>query len=184
MAKPVRRAADRIHPAGMSGPHHRMESKIVTPHSAKLLCLSPAFPNSSGAGQRCSGIESSGEARTRAHRGDSSGRRTSPSLPAPGGLVRQGRRSWLPALCLGLANQRVPEPRQISSRLRTYELLFALAALRFRTPCSPLRSSLDQLFWQTVIVCGRGFGNDRQVRWVAEDDLLRQIQFTYSLLAA
>jgi hypothetical protein len=111
MAKPVRRAADRIHPAGMSGPHHRMESKIVTPHSAKLFCLSPAFPNSSGAGQRCSGIESSGEARTRAHRGDSSGRRTSPSLPAPGGLVRRGRRSWLPALCLGLANQRVREPR-------------------------------------------------------------------------
>src|SRR6202162_762098 len=36
-----------------------------------------------GAGQRCSGIESRGEARTRAHRGDSSGRRTSSSIPTP-----------------------------------------------------------------------------------------------------
>jgi hypothetical protein len=79
------------------------------------------------------------------------------------------------------------EPKSSRAKARShrgYELLFALAALRFRTPCSPLRSSLDQLFWQTVIVCGRGFGNDRQVRWVAEDDLLRQIQFTYSLFAA
>ena len=92
---------------------NRMESKIVTPHSAKAILptRSPAFPNSSGAGQRCSGIESRGEARTRAHRGDCSGRRTSLSLPAPAGLVRRGRRSRLPALCLGLANQRVREPR-------------------------------------------------------------------------
>ena len=57
---------------------------IVAPHSEKLFCLLPAFENTFSASQGHSRVESSGEARTRAHRGDSSGRRTSPLLPAPG----------------------------------------------------------------------------------------------------
>jgi len=93
-----------------------VESKIVTPHSAKLFCLLPAFPNSSGAGQRCSGIESSGEARTRAHRGDSSGRRTSPPIPAPGSVVIVRRCSTimasdiLPWSCESKQTVREPRP--------------------------------------------------------------------------
>src|SRR3984885_761248 len=54
------------------------------------------------------------------------------------------------------------EPKSSRAKARSHpgcELLFALAALRFRTPCSLLQSSPDQLFWQTVIVCGV-FGND------------------------
>jgi hypothetical protein len=123
MAKSIRRAADRLHPAGMSGPHHRVESKIVMPHSAQLFCLLPAFPNSSGAGQRCSRIENSGEARTRPHRGDSSGRRTSPPIPVPGSvaIVRRCLTIMASVSCLGLANQSrlFLSQDQISSRLRT-----------------------------------------------------------------
>ncbi len=59
----------------------------MTKDSAKLFCLLPAFENTFGASQGRSRVESSGETRTRARRGDSSGRRTSPSLPAPGCLV-------------------------------------------------------------------------------------------------
>jgi hypothetical protein len=95
MAKSVCGAAHRIRSPGMFGPCHRLESTILVSNSRKLFCLLPALPHSSGVSQRRSGIESRGEARMRAHRGDSSGRRTSPSLPAPSCLVIVGpRRRW------------------------------------------------------------------------------------------
>jgi hypothetical protein len=159
MAKPVRGAADRIHPTGMSGPHHRMDSKIVTPHAAKLFRLLPAFPNSSGAGQRCSRVESRGEARTRAHRGDSSGRRTSPPIPAPGSVVVVRRCSTimasdiLPWSCE--SKQMFASQDQVSSRLR---ILFCTR--RFASQNTLLRcfeaSKFAQLLRQTVNRCSRG----------------------------
>jgi hypothetical protein len=87
MAKSVCRAADRFRTARMFGPRHRVERKVVAPDPGNVFCLLPAFENTFGAGQGRSRIESSGETRTRTRRGDSSGRRTSPSLPAPGCLV-------------------------------------------------------------------------------------------------
>jgi hypothetical protein len=92
MAKSIRGAAGRIHSPGMFGPCNRMESTIVVSNSPKLFCLLPALPNSSGAGQGRSGGESSGEARMRAHRSNSSVRRTSPPLPAWGRLGVVGPR--------------------------------------------------------------------------------------------
>src|ERR1700733_6088447 len=99
--------------------------KVVAPDSAKLFCLSPAFPNSSGAGQRCSGIESRGEARTRAHRSDSSGRRTPSSIPTP-------RRLELSVL--GDDSFRSSyEPKQSRHEPRP-DFFSALHPLRFSTP--------------------------------------------------
>jgi hypothetical protein len=69
---------------------------IVAPHSEKLFCLLPrSRTHLALAKDTPESNESSGEARTRAHRGDSSGRRTSPSLPAPD---RLGIGRWCPAI--------------------------------------------------------------------------------------
>ena len=103
------------------------------------------------ASQGRSGVENCSEARTRASRGDSSGGRTSPPLPAPSrlGLVRRCPRSAIMAsdILPWSSNQSrlLVSQDQISSR---HQLVFALAALRARTPCSAvskLQSSLAHL---------------------------------------
>src|SRR5205807_711062 len=73
LAKSLCGAADRFHSPRMFGPCGRVESTILAPDSSKLLCLLPALPNSPSTGQRRPGVESRGEAGTRAHCGDSSG---------------------------------------------------------------------------------------------------------------
>jgi hypothetical protein len=132
MVKSVRGAADRIHSPGMFGPCNRMESTIVVSNSPKLFCLLPALPNSSGAGQGRSGVESSGEARMRAHRSNSSGRRTSPPLPASGRLEIVGpRRCSFRSSCKPKQYPRGPTPDFFlhpASRIRTP--LYCLAASR------------------------------------------------------
>src|SRR5258708_27454365 len=121
-------AADRIHSPGMFGPCNRMESTIVVSNSPKLFCLLPALPNSSGAGQGRSGVESSGEARMRAHRSNSSGRRTSPPLPASGRLEIVGpRRCSFRSSCKPKQYPRGPTPDF------------------FLHPASPIRTPLDCL---------------------------------------
>jgi hypothetical protein len=98
----------------------------------KLFCLLPALPNSSGAGQGRSGVESSGEARMRAHRSNSSGRRTSPPLPASGRLEIVGaRRCSFRSSCKPKQYPRGPTPDFFlhpASRIRTP--LYCLAASR------------------------------------------------------
>src|SRR5580704_6529765 len=66
--------------------------KIVAPDSERLFCLLPALPNPFGIGQGRSGVESSGEARKRVHRRDSSAWRTPPQIPTPRRLVLAGPR--------------------------------------------------------------------------------------------
>ena len=109
-----------------------MESTIVVSNSPKLFCLLPALPNSSGAGQGRSGVESSGEARMRAHRSNSSGRRTSPPLPASGRLEIVGpRRCSFRSSCKPKQYPRGPTPDFFlhpASRIRTP--LYCLAASR------------------------------------------------------
>jgi hypothetical protein len=124
-------ATKRIHSPGMFGPCNRMESTIVVSNSPKLFCLLPALPNSSGAGQGRSGVES-GEARMRAHRSNSSGRRTSPPLPALGRLEIVGpRRCSFRSSCKPKQYPRGPTPDFFlhpASRIRTP--LYCLAASR------------------------------------------------------
>ena len=158
MAKSIRRAADRFHPAGMSGPYHRVESKIVTPHSAQLFCLLPTLQNTFSASQGRSGVENCSEARTRASRGNSSGGRTSPPLPASSrlGLVRRCPRSAIMAsdVLPWSSNQSglFASQDQISSR---HQLVFALAALRARTPCSAVSSFTVPLLTSSVTPADR-----------------------------
>src|SRR6202023_3886261 len=56
------------------------------------FALLPALPNPFGIGQGRSGVESSGEARKRVHRRDSSAWRTPPPIPTPRRLVLAGPR--------------------------------------------------------------------------------------------
>lgn len=59
MAESVHGTAGGFHPARMPGPHHRVESEIVVPDSAKLFCLlNPAVAAASRLGQRCALAES------------------------------------------------------------------------------------------------------------------------------
>ena len=164
MAKSIRGAADRIHTARMFGPCNRMESMILASNSTKLLCLLPTLPNSSRAGQGHSGVKSRGEARTRAHRGDSSGRRTSPPIPAPGSVVIVRRCSTIKASDIlpwfFESKQTVREPRPdfitatnsfLHSPLCEPDHLAPLLQ-SFKVPCSPA-----QLLRQTANRCRRGF---------------------------
>lgn len=123
---------DRFHSPRMFGPCNRMESTILASNSTKLLCLLPTLPNPSRAGQGHSGVESSGEARTWTHLGDSSGRRTSPPLPAPGRLVRRCSAIMAPDIFAWSC-----DPKRWRAKTRShpgYELLSALPALGCRTP--------------------------------------------------
>jgi len=70
----------------MFGSCHRMESTLLASDSTKLFCLLSVLPNSSRTGQGRPGVESRWETGTRAHHCDSSGRRTSSPVPAPGRL--------------------------------------------------------------------------------------------------
>ena len=89
--------ADRIHPAGMSGPHHRMRIKDRYAALCKAILPITSVPGTHLA------LWPKMLPESRAVEKPERGRivaipqvgGSSPSLPAPGGLVRQGRRgSW------------------------------------------------------------------------------------------
>jgi hypothetical protein len=108
------------------------------------------FENTLGASQGRSRVESSGDTRTRARRGDSSGRRTSPSLPAPGCLVIVRRCS---AITASEYLELVLRTKADCSRAKTKfllggELLFALRLCDSGHLASFLQRSLDQVLRQ------------------------------------
>jgi hypothetical protein len=80
-----------LHPARMSGPHHRVEPKIVAPDAAKLFCLLSAVTYAFSLGQRCPAAQGGGTAGTGARGRDSSSRGITPPLPATRRLVGASR---------------------------------------------------------------------------------------------
>ena len=126
MAKSLRGAAHRFYSPRMFGPCHRMESTLLASDSTKLLCLLSALPNPYSTHQGRPGVESRRETGPRAHRCDSSGRRTSPPVPAPGRIIGPGAFSFP----VGLGTKTLRGEDRIPSG---YELLATLADLRLRT---------------------------------------------------
>jgi hypothetical protein len=95
--------------------------------------LLSALPNSFGLGQGRSGVESPGEARTRAHRSNSSGRRTSPLLPASGRLEI--------AVPGAVASCRLVNQSNILAARHPISLFLLHPASRIRTPSYCLAAS-------------------------------------------
>jgi hypothetical protein len=87
LAKSVRGTTRGHHPTRVPGPRCRVEPEIVTPNSAQLFCLLSAVADAFSLGQRRAGAQSCGIPATGARGSDSSGRGTTPPIPATRRLV-------------------------------------------------------------------------------------------------